>query len=124
MTPREPELSGIWAILFKLTIICVPVATAAGIPWMRWVTEASYRSEETRLIVDSMTEDMKGLHTRMSDMPPVEWRERVKNLEVDSRQNLTDHSDIKSQNLADHSSMKISLEQIKAAVGILPAKNE
>lgn len=105
------ELNGPWALLLKITLVCIPVFgtafTAVAIPWVRWQTETAYRSEETRIIVDELAESMTSINRRFADLPPPEWKDRVKLLETDARQNLQDHSDI-----------KISLEQIKAKLGV------
>jgi hypothetical protein len=105
------DLNGPWALLLKITLVCVPVFgsvfIAVAIPWVRWQTETAYRSEETRVIVDELVDSCTSINKRFADLPPIEWRDRVKLLETDSRQNLQDHSDI-----------KISLEQIKAKLGV------
>lgn len=103
------QLNGPWAVLLKFALIMIPIMSAVSIPWVQWQTKEAYSSEETRLIVDKLVDAVDTINRKFSELPPPEWRDRVRILESDARQNLEDHSDI-----------KISLEQIKAKLGVPP----
>jgi hypothetical protein len=109
---RIGELNGRWALLLKVTLVAVPVLTtivvAVFMPWSVWVTDGVYSSRATEQIVVRLSGECVEMKTVIESLPPLEWKERIRELEADSKQNFKDHS-----------SILISLEQIKAAVGVL-----
>ena len=103
------QLNGPWALLLKIVLVLVPIIATCSIPWIQWQTKEGYASEETRIIVTRLVESVEAINEKFAELPPPEWKERVKILEMDARRNLEDHSDI-----------KVSLEQIKAKLGVAP----
>ena len=104
------ELNGRWAVLLKFCLVGVPLIVsifmASFLPWAVWVTGNIYTSRQTAEIVQQISSDMKAVEDRFDDLPPAEWRDRIRVLENESRQNQKDHAAI-----------LIGLEQIKVAVG-------
>ena len=108
---RIGELNGRWALLLKSTLIVIPVlttlVTAAFLPWSVWVTSSIYASQDNTELIERLMQEAKAVDIRIDNLPPEEWKARIRVLEEDSKQNLKDHQVI-----------IISLEQIKAAVGV------
>jgi len=107
---RIGELNGRWAMLLKVTLVGIPCLTslflASFIPWAVWVTGNIYTSRQIVEVVRTMQSESKAIDTRIDNLPPEEWKARIRVLEEDGKQNLKDHQTI-----------IISLEQIKTAVG-------
>ena len=103
------EIEGRWAFLLKVTLIVMPflatIVTAAFIPWSVWVTGNIYMSRQTAELVLKLTLDAQQMELKFQQLPPEEWRERIRALEEDGKQNFRDHQAI-----------LITLEQIKSAV--------
>lgn len=108
--PRIGELNGRWALLLKITLVAIPtlttIVTAFFMPWAIWVTNGTYASFATEQTVVRLSGECVEIQGTIRDLPPAEWKERIRTLEDDSKQNFKDHS-----------SILIGLEQIKAAVG-------
>jgi predicted metalloenzyme YecM len=51
--------------------------------------------------------DVRAHDVQFTNLPPEEWKERVRNIETELRMNQIDHT-----------SIKVSLEQIKAKLGV------
>ena len=107
---RIGDMNGRWAMLLKVTLVGIPCLTslflASFIPWAVWVTGNIYTSRQIVEVVRTMQLEAKTIDTRIDNLPPEEWKARIRVLEDDSKQNLKDHQMI-----------IISLEQIKTAVG-------
>ena len=107
---RIGEMNGRWAMLLKVTLVSIPCLTslflASFIPWAVWVTGNIYTSRQIVEVVRTMQTEAKASDIRIDNLPPEEWKARIRVLEDDSKQNLKDHQMI-----------IISLEQIKTAVG-------
>jgi hypothetical protein len=82
------------------------IVTAVFMPWSIWVTDGVYSSRVTEQSVVRLSGECVNIQETIKELPPVEWKERIRLLEADSKQNFKDHNAI-----------LISLEQIKAAVG-------
>lgn len=104
---RVGDLNGVWAVLLRFTLVAIPVMAGAAIPFVKWTTQSCYTANQTAQLVDNLVDEIRAIKNDIAHMPPEEWRERIKLLECDSRQNL-----------ADHTSIKLSLEQIKAKLGV------
>jgi hypothetical protein len=113
--PRIGELNGRWAFLLKITLVAIPtvttIVTAFFLPWAVWVTNGTYASFATEQAVVRLSGECVEVQDIVRDLPPPEWKERIRNLEDEGKQNFKDHSNI-----------MISLEQIKAAVGAVDPK--
>lgn len=126
--PRKiGEMNGRWAALFKVVLVVVPTVNALFIPWAVWVTTNVWRSQDHMVhadelhmqiekLITSHTRDMevvrqelKEVDRRMDELPSAVWREKIATLELDMKQNASDHTQI-----------KVALEQIKAKLGIPP----
>ena len=107
---RIGELNGRWAMLLKVTLVGIPCLTslflASFVPWAVWVTGNIYTSRQIVEMVHTMQAESKAVDIRIDNLPPEEWKARIRVLEEDGKQNLKDHQTI-----------IISLEQIKTAVG-------
>ena len=107
---RIGEMNGRWAMLLKVTLVGIPCLTSlfltSFLPWAIWVTGNIYTSREIVEVVRTMQMEAKAIDIRIDNLPPEEWKARIRVLEEDGKQNLKDHQTI-----------IISLEQIKAAVG-------
>ena len=107
---RIGEMNGRWALLLKATLVVIPVlttiATAAFLPWAVWVTSSLYAVQHNSELINQMLAEAKAVDIRIDNLPPEEWKARIRILEDDGKQNLKDHQVI-----------IISLEQIKTAVG-------
>lgn len=105
------ELNGKWALLLKATLICIPVLTtislASFLPWSVWVTGNVYTACHTLTLVNRNSEDLKDIHSRIEQLPPKDWRDRIVVLENGLLQNNKDHVNI-----------LISLEQIKSKLQV------
>lgn len=111
MTRKVGDLNGVWAILLRITLVAVPVVgsiiTACGVPWIKWVSDSCHTANQTARIVEKLAIDIEQIRVDMAHMPPEDWRERIRQLEVESRQNRQDHLNI-----------MVSLEQIKTKLGV------
>ena len=123
MTQRRiGEMNGRWALLFKFLLVMVP----CSIPLLVWLTSSAWASNDhiareheakcqIEVLIKTHAADMavlrqeiKEIDRRIDELPPLEWKERIKALELDSRQNREDHATI-----------MIGIEQIKAKLGVI-----
>ncbi len=118
---RIGDLNGPWALLFRVVLMLVPLS----IPLFVWLVSGVWASNDHIRHTDEVTaqieklmechkQDMLAVRTelreidqRIDELPSAVWRERILALEADMKQNTADHTQI-----------KISLEQIKAKMGI------
>jgi len=103
---RIGEVEGRWTFLLKCTLVVIPFLTSLG-TWAVWVTGNVYTSRQTTELVEKLSREIREQDVKFGTLPPEEWKERIRALERDGKQNL-----------ADHASILISLEQIKSAVGV------
>jgi hypothetical protein len=105
------ELNGRWALLLKATLVAVPLVTslvtAAFIPWSCWVTRNIYASIELTEAVEVLSSELRDINKEMDNLPPPEWKERIRKLEDSSIQNREDHLEI-----------KLSLARISSKLGV------
>lgn len=124
-TQEIGSLNGWWSLLLRLVLVTTPVAWTVFItldlPWRIWVTRELFRSgthiEKTSdlgtkldAILQQQRLDYRSIQEQLAKQPPTEWRDRVQHLEAFDRINR-----------ADHAKILISLEAIKAKLG-LPAQ--
>lgn len=124
-TKKIGEIGGMWHLLFKVLLIMLPLGLSGHAWWVWWCTDEIYtlkadaqKKEELTIQIEHNTQAIQKnalaiqANTRLileqlANGPSDTWRDRVKQLETDMRQNFVDHTEI-----------KISLEQIKTAVGV------
>lgn len=109
------ELNGRWALLLKVTLVTIPVlttlVTASFLPWAVWVTTNVYTAQQTSNIVAKVADDLDVMDTRIDNLPPAEWRQRITKLEDASLENRDDHTQI-----------KVALAEIKSDVKTIATK--
>ena len=114
-------MNGKWSFLLKAVLISTPAAWAifitVDLPWRVWVTRSTFqalehdaRANDCMERIDEFMRDhrneYKDLERRVDRLPP-DYRDRVERLEIYERENKADHTNI-----------LISLEAIKAQLGI------
>ena len=99
MAQRIGELNGRWAILLKVTLVAVPAFTtlmlASFLPWAVWVTGNIYQVQGHSGQIILMMDSLQSINTKVSDLPPEEWKARIKITEMEMKQNNIDHTQIK-----------------------------
>jgi hypothetical protein len=96
-----------WPVWLKTLCAVVLVASGFGTGWCTWVTSNIYASQRTTGTVEQLVSDVRAHDVQFTNLPPEEWKERVRNIETELRLNQVDHT-----------SIKVSLEQIKAKLGV------
>ena len=101
-------MNGRWAWLFKVALICIPLLIALECWQTRSIFLLQGDVKEIVHLHDAIaanTEAIRANSEAIRTLPPQDWRERIKQLEADMRQNNTDHTEI-----------KLLLSEIRAAV--------
>lgn len=109
MNPSRTEDTKPWPLWLK-TICGVVLAVAGfGVGWSTWVTNGIFASQHTASIVVEHSDTLKSHEKRFSELPPEDWRERIRALERATQANQDAHTQI-----------LLNLEQIKTKLGVLP----
>ena len=109
--PRRDEDNKPWPVWLKTLCGVVLAVAGFGAGWCTWVTSNIYAAQIVAVQVDDLTEAVHEHTVQISNLPPPEWKERIKAIEADMRQNQSDHLAI-----------LVALEQIKVKLGVEPVK--
>ena len=105
------EFSHLQERILKSLLYAVPtfmgLLITVLVPLVVWLIQNAYMAQSTALLVREMAVDMKEQRVIIRDLPPEEWKIRIVRLEESERQNVSAHTAI-----------LVSLEQIKAGMGI------